>query len=181
LNQILRATLFDGSVYSEIDDKPEHMFRALGVVFISALCFGAGIWSYFREGAKPEEMTELNLVLFVGVSTIVMGWVIWTGFAWLLGTKFFGGTAGYRVLLRAMGLAYLPICLWLMVNVTLGGTFLSFSSHIWLLIGGIAAIKHTEAIAWWKAIISGSIGWFWSLIVIPYFLVFLPAFEQFPS
>ena len=181
MNRIFRATLFDGSVYGEIDDQPEHMFRALGMVFIAAIAFGAGVWSFFRQDAQPEELMDLNLVLFLGISTIMMGWIVWTGFAWALGTKLFGGTAGYRVLLRALGLTYLPICMWLMVNVTFGGTVLSFAGHIWILVAGITAIKHVENFAWWKAAISGAIGWFWALIMMPLFLVFLPAIEQFAA
>ena len=181
LNHIFRAALFDGSVYRELDEQPEHMFRALGMVFIAALAFGAGIWSYFRQGARPDELMELNLVLFVGIATIIMGWVVWTGFAWMLGTKLFGGDAGYRVLLRAMGLSYLPICVWLFVNVPYGGAFLSLASHLWLLSAGITAIKYTEDFAWWKAIISGAIGWVWALVMMPLFLVLAPAFDAVSS
>ena len=175
MNHIFRAALFDGSVYSELDDQPEHMFRALGMVLVAALAFGAGVWSVFREGAKPDELMELNLVLFVGIATIVMGWVVWTGFAWMLGTKLFNGNAGYRALLRAMGLSYLPICIWLLANMPFGGPVLSLGSHIWLLGTGITAIKYTQEFAWWKAIISGAIGWFWALVVMPLFLVQGPA------
>ena len=174
MNQLIRAALFDGSVYSEIDEQPEHMFRALGMVFIAAIAFGAGVWSYFRNGADPEELLELNLVLFIGIATIVMGWVVWTLFAWMLGTKLFGGSASYRVLLRAMGLAYLPVCVWLVVNLPFG-PFISISSHFWLLIAGIEAIKHIQAFAWWKAVIAGTIGWFWALVMMPIFLVLAPA------
>lgn len=173
--------MFDGGVYREIDDQPEHMFRALGMVFVAALTFGAGVWSYFRSGARPEEMTELNLVLFVGISTIMMGWVVWTFFAWMLGTKLFGGTAGYRVLLRSIGLSYLPVCVWLFVNVPVAGEILSLAGHFWLLAAGITAIKYTEDFAWWKAIVAGSFGWAWALVMMPIFLVLGPAFESISS
>lgn len=177
MNQILRAALLDGSLFGEIDERPEHMFRALGMVFIAALAFGAGVWSQLPSGTEPERLFGLNLVLFVGIATIITGWIVWTAFAWMLGTKLFGGRAGYRVLLRALGLSYLPICAWLLLNVPLVGGPLSLVSHFWLLGAGITAIKYTEDFAWWKAVVSGTIGWVWALVMMPLFLVLAPAFD----
>lgn len=177
MHRVFRAAFFDGSVFSEIDEQPEHMFRALGMVFFAALAFGAGIWSVFRHDADTNKMMDLNLVLFVGMSTILMGWVMWTAFAWMLGTKLFGGKAGYRALLRALGLSYLPVCLWLLINLPAGGMLIGLVSHVWLLMAGVTAIKHTEDFAWWKAIITGTIGWVWALVVMPVFLVLAPALD----
>ena len=175
LRVAVRAALFDRTVFREIGEDPQDMFRALGVVLVAAVAFGLGIRTFFDSGPSPGDLLETNLTMFIAMSTIVTGWAIWTALVWVLGTKLFGGKASYRGLLRALGLCYAPMVFWLFVNIPEIGPLLSMWAHIWVLAVGVLAVRQAQDIAWWKAGISASIGWLWALVLVPVFLVVPPA------
>lgn len=166
-----RAALFDGSVFTEIMEQPEYMFRALGVVVVAAVAFGLGIRTLIDVTVATDNQIDTNFRMFVAMSTIITSWAVWTVLAWIIGSKLFGGSATYRGLLRALGLCYGPLVLWMFVNLPVGGPLLSMWAHIWMMMAGILAVQRTQNFAWWKAIISVSIGWLWGLVIVPYILV----------
>ena len=91
-----RALLLDGSVFQEIKDREETMFAALGIVVISGLAFGLGIWVALREpGVVGFDQREV-LGLIMSTSTILSGWFLWTLFVWILGIRLFQGDTGFR-------------------------------------------------------------------------------------
>ena len=175
LRVAVRAALFDGTVFDEIGEEPEDMFRALGVVLVAAIAFGLGVRSVLDTGAGSDNGVEINLTMFIAISSIVTSWAIWSAMVWLLGTKLFQGKASYRGLLRALGICYGPVVFWLFLNVPIGGPLLSMFAHIWILMAGVVAVQRAQDFAWWKAVISASIGWLWALVLLPIFLVVPPA------
>ncbi len=166
-----RAAFFDGAVFGEIGEQPQDMFRALGVVLVAAVGFGVGIRSLIDVTAAVENPIDTNLRMFVAMSTIITSWAVWTVLAWLLGSKLFRGRATYRGLLRALGLCYGPVVLWMFVNLPVGGPLLSMWAHVWTMMAGVLAVQRTQDFAWWKASMSTSIGWLWGLVIVPYVLV----------
>ena len=171
LKVVVRAALFDGTVFAEIGEEPEDMFRALGVVLVAAIAFGLGIRSVIDVAPGGDNTIDPNLAMFVVISTIVTSWAVWSGMVWLLGTKLFGGKAGYRGLLRTLGICYGPMVFWLFLNIPAAGPLLSTAAHIWILAVGVLAVRQAQDIAWGKASISASIGWLWALVIVPTFLV----------
>ena len=163
--------MFDGTVFGEIGEEPEHMFRALGTVLVAAVAFGLGIRTILDVSAGADNAIDINLRMFVAMSTILTGWAVWTGMVWLLGTKLFRGKAGYRGLLRTLGICYGPVVLWMFLNLPVGGPLLGMWAHVWNLGVGVLAVQRAQDIAWWKAGISASIGWLWGLVLVPAFLV----------
>ncbi|MCL0028750.1 YIP1 family protein [Dehalococcoidia bacterium] len=167
-----RAAFFDGSVFTEIVEQPEYMFRALGVVLVAAVAFGLGIRTLIDVAAATDNPIDTNYRMVVAMSTIITSWAIWTVLAWLIGSKLFQGSATYRALLRALGLCYGPMVLWMFVNLPVPvGPLLSMWAHIWTMMVGVLAVQRTQDFAWWKAIMSAAIGWLWGLVIVPYYLV----------
>ncbi|HAL48077.1 MAG: hypothetical protein FI707_17740 [SAR202 cluster bacterium] len=179
LNQALRAALLDSSVFDEFSEEPESMFRSMGVVFVAALGFGLGIWSEFRTGAASDESSALLMLMFVAVSTIVLGWSVCAVLVWAIGNKGFGSSTGYRQGLRALGICFGPIALWLFLNVPVIGAPLALLGHLWTLPACVVAVHKALELAWWKAGIAVLFGWSWGLVVIPLFLVLIPAADEF--
>ena len=167
----LRAAVFDSRVFGEIGEEPEDIFRSLGVVAVAAIAFGLGIRSNIDVAADARVSLDINLAMFIAMLTIVTSWAVWSGMVWLLGTKLFGGKAGYRGLLRTLGICYGPMVFWLFLNIPAAGPLLSTAAHIWILAVGVLAVRQAQDIAWWKASISASIGWLWALVIVPTFLV----------
>ena len=102
--QAVRAAVFDSRVYKEIGEGPESMFRAMGVVGATAIAFGLGIRSTDVEGLEDAQA----LVALMGAMTVVVGWLLWSLVVYMMGTRLFGGRAGYRMIQRAIGIAYGP-------------------------------------------------------------------------
>ncbi len=174
LRLALRAAMFEGGVYDEIREKQETAFSALGVVLVAGIAFGMGIWTQTQDTAQQGFRIEESFNLLLAVSCIFTSWVVWTVFVWLLGARLFAGSEGYRTSLRALGICYLPLSLWLLIGVPSVGEVLFMLGAMWTLASAVVAVKNTHGIAWWKAGIAAGIGWFWAVIIIPMFLVVLP-------
>ncbi len=181
LRLAFRAAIFDGGVYEEIRDKQETAFSALGIVLVAGIAFGMGIWSQSQDTAQQGFRIEESLNLILSVSSIFSSWVIWTAFVWLLGARLFAGREGYRASLRALGVCYLPLSLWLLIGVPLIGELLFMMGAVWTLGSAVVAVKHIHDISWWKAGIAAAVGWFWAVVLVPLFLVILPVISGTPA
>lgn len=167
-----RAALLDGRVYDEIKDRDEAMFSALGIVFVAAVAFGLGVWSVTRAPGSTGFSIDDWQTPAVAVSIVFTGWFVWAIIAWLIGRVILGGEAGYRQTVRAVGVCYAPVCLTLFM----GGipALALILAGVWPLIAAVVAVKRTHGFTWWKAAIATPIGWFWGMVVIPYFLLYMP-------
>ena len=160
LGLALRALLLDGSIFEDIRERPETMFASFGIVVISGLAFGLGIWVELREpGVVGFNQREL-LGLVMSASTILSGWFVWTLFVWILGIRLFQGDAGFRDALRALGVCYSPIVLSLFYSFA---PMLLIIGIFWILVAGVVAVKNTLDFEWWKAGIAVTVGWAWSV------------------
>lgn len=169
----LRAALLDGRVYDEIRDRDEAMFSALGIVLIAAAAFGLGVWSRTRvPGSVGLDIGDLTVL--VAISTVFTGWFVWAILVWLIGRVLFQGGAGYRQTVRAIGVCYAPVVLTLFIGTSFAQLPALLLAGVWPLIAAVAAVKRTHRFAWWKAAIAVPIGWFWGMVVVPYFFIYAP-------
>ena len=181
LRLAFRAAVLDGGVYQEIREKQETAFSALGVVLVAGIAFGMGMWGQTQDAGQTGFRIEESTNLLLAISTIFTSWVIWTVFVWLLARILFGGAEGYRASLRALGICYLPMALWLLIGAPVIGNVLFMLGAVWTLAAGVAAVKNVHDIAWWKAGTAAAIGWFWAVILMPLFLVILPLTSPTPA
>lgn len=159
----LRAVVLDGRVFQEVKDRQEAMFSALGIVAVAGVALGLGVWIEpgGRDSVGFDQDEALNLLF--GISTIVSGWFIWTGFAWLLGARLFQGDAGFRAIMRSVGICYSPMWLaalapWVELLLVVGG--------VWVLVAIVNALRNTLGIAWWQSVIAAIFGWLWGLVLM---------------
>ena len=171
LKVVVRAALFDGTVFAEIGEEPEDMFRALGTVLVASIAFGLGIRSVIDVVPGGDNAIDTNLAMFIAMLTIVSSWAVWTVMVWLLGTKLFGGKASYRGLLRTLGICYGPVVFWLFLNIPDAGRLIAIWAHIWILAVGVLAVRRAQDFAWWKAGMAASIGWLWAMVIVPTYMV----------
>ncbi len=181
LRLALRAAMLDGGIYGEIRDRQETAFSALGTVLVAGIAFGLGMWSQTQDPTQQGFRIEESVNLVLAVSCIFTSWVVWTVFVWLLAAVLFAGSEGYRASLRALGVCYLPLSLWALIGVPAVGSVLFMLGSMLTLASAVVAVKNTHDLAWWKAGIAAGIGWFWSVIIIPLFLVILPLLSGAPS
>lgn len=171
----LRAIVLDGRVFQEVKDRQEAMFSALGIVAVAGVALGLGVWSGLREPGAVGFVAQEILVLFVVISTIIFGWFLWTAFVWLLGARLFRGDAGFREIMRALGICYAPM--WLSL---LGGMlpYLIIVGAVWTLVSGVSSVRNTLGLAWWQAAIAALIGWAWALVGMPVLMLSPYVIEQ---
>ncbi len=179
----LRAALLDESAFEHARERQEAMFSALGIVLLAGVCFGLGIWSVQRDSATVGLDLNHTLSLLMAVSTMFMSWMVWAILSWLLGRVLFQGDAGYRDTVRAIGVCYLPLALLLLIGTPLirfpiAATAIIAAPAAWTLVAGVVAVRTAHRLPTWKAVISGGVGWFWGVVVAPWFFVFLPLAQQ---
>ena len=164
VNRALLAAIFNGSVFRELTDDPEETFYALGIVALSGVALGVGIESM----RLPKwEGAAIWLFVFFSVWARLVGWFLWAGVAYVVGTKAFGGQAGYRQLLRSIGITYAPGVLALFSGIPIVGPFLLGLSFLWIFPAGLIAIRETQGLNWVQAAICSVIGWPVGIVLLP--------------
>lgn len=141
------AAFFDVPTYEEVEADTSATGQAAIVVALSAVAMGIG--NAWRGG--PGILASL-----VGG---LLGWVAWSGIAYLVGTRVFQGTASWGELLRTLGFAQAPGVLFVLGIIPLLGGLAKFVVAIWLLGTGIVAIRQALDIDTTKAVMTALVGW----------------------
>lgn len=163
LQHVLKAACFDARVYSAIGDRPEAMFRSLAVVAATGIASGIGIQGLTIEG-RDESPAILMLLTF---STAIIGWLLWATVVYLLGTRLLGGQAGYRDLMRSLGMVYGPGLLLAFIAIPSVGGTLWLVSLAWMLGAGTIAIREVQGWGTMRALGPAGIGWTLAHILLP--------------
>ena len=163
LQRVLKAAFMDGRAYEGVADEPQPIIGALAVVGVVAIAFGLGVSG---EPLQGEEV-EPALIVSLAVSTILVGWGLWSATVWFIGTRLFGGSATYRTLLRAIGTAYAPGVLMVLFPVPTSGPWIFLVARLWMVASVTVAIKETQSQSWGKAFSAALLGWWLSQVLLP--------------
>ena len=160
LKRALKAAVLDGSAYEGVHDEPQPLIGAMAVVGVTAIAFGLGVRSQtFGSGVSPDYVAS------VIISATLISWGIWSATAWFLGSRLFGGPASYRTLLRAIGTAYGPGILSILIPVPIVGPWVVLVGRLWMLVAVTVAIRQTQGHDWTRAGAAALLGWWLSLLV----------------
>jgi hypothetical protein len=95
--RVIGALKLDAGVYDEIEHDPAALGQAAVVVALAALAEGLA-----AVGAGGTSL------LFRGVISGLVGWLLSTAIIWAIGVKGFGHTSNFPELLRTLGFASAP-------------------------------------------------------------------------
>ena len=140
------------------------MLGALGIVLIAAIAFGLGIRNLpiiNFEDAPPA------MVVLLAISTRLTGWVVWAGIAYILGTLLLRGNAGFRQILRSLGIASGPGVFAIFFEIPQAGTVLFSLSLIWMFATGLVAIRETQGFDWFRSFFSSAVAWWVAFLLLP--------------
>ena len=141
------AALLDVATYEEVEHDNEATGQAAVVVVIVAVCSAIGaVW---RGGPS----------IIMAPVTAILGWLLWSAVAYLIGDKLLGGTATWGELLRTVGFAQSPGVLMIFGIIPLLGGIVRAVVGLWLLVAGIVAIRQALDFSTGKAIITAFLGW----------------------
>jgi hypothetical protein len=143
---------FDIPTYEEVEADTTATGQAAGVVIIVAIATAIGAIGTGISG------------IIGGIIAAILGWLIWAGLTYLIGTKLFDGTATWGELLRTLGFAQAPGVFFVLAIIPLLGGLIGALDSIWMLITGIIAIRQALDFSTGKALVTAVLGWLAILI-----------------
>jgi hypothetical protein len=151
------AALLHIDTYEEVEADQTATGQAAGVVALVAVAQAIGGAGGGGSG------------ILAGLISAFLGWLLWAGITYLIGTKALGGTATWGELLRTIGFAQSPGVLHVLGIIPVLGGVIHFGVAIWVLIAGIIAIRQALDISTGKAILTAMLGWL--VITVPLAIV----------
>ncbi|PWH12341.1 MAG: hypothetical protein DDG60_13730 [Anaerolineae bacterium] len=153
LARLFRSFLNDTKLYGEIKDKPELTLESTILIFATAsLSVIFSISISLAIGIMEATILQVLVNGVLGFISFLLGYLILTVIAWLLGVKIGGGTASFNQIRTALGYVY-PIPNLLSGLLTgLSAIFpfascLLFPISLWFLVIASSAIRETLGIS----------------------------------
>lgn len=147
------AALLQVDVYEEVEHDVTATSQAAGVVAIVAVCAAIG----GVDGGIGGILANM-VAAFVG-------WLVWSGITYLIGTNIFQGVATWGELLRTIGFAQSPGVFYVLGILPLIGGLAKFVLWIWLLVTGLVAIRQALDVTTGKAVVTALLGWLSYVVV----------------
>jgi len=153
VQRMMGAATLNIDTYEEVEHDETATMQAAAVVVMVAVSSAIGA---VGDGGGS--------ILFAPVGQII-GWLIWAGVTYLIGTKIFAGTATWGEMLRTLGFAQSPGVLYLLAILPFFGGMIRFAIGIWMLVAGVIAVRQALDFTTGKAVLTVIIGWF--VMIIP--------------
>lgn len=147
VDRMIGAAKLDSATYEEVESDYSATGQAALVVTIVAIASAIG---GMNEGGRG---------IITGVLVAIVGWLLWSGIAYVIGDKVFGGTATWGELLRTIGFAQSPGVLLILGIIPVLGGLVGFAVSIWMLVAGIIAIRQALDFSTGRAILTALLGW----------------------
>jgi hypothetical protein len=128
--RILGALRLDAATYDEIEHDESALGQAAGVVALAAVA--AAIGSAGSGGGSGAVGVVLGAM---------MGWLISTGFIWVVGVHWMKHTSDYRELLRTLGFANAPNLLAIVGGIPVLGALAVLVAGVWSLAAFVVAAR----------------------------------------
>lgn len=141
------AALLEVPAYEEVEHDTTATGQAAVVVGIVAVASAIGAIGQGGGG------------MIAGLISAYLGWLVWSGVTYFIGTRAFGGTATWGELLRTIGFAQSPGVLNIAAIIPILGWLVRLGVVVWLLVCGIVAIRQALDFSTGKAILTALIGW----------------------
>jgi hypothetical protein len=141
---VLRAVLLDVDFYNEAEHDSSLNRQSFVVVVVATLMSGVG----------SALATETNVLVggLVGAVTGVVGWLVWSWLALVVGTRVFDGTADYGEMVRVIGFAFAPLAIGVI-------PWLGFVGAAWSLVAATIGIREGMDFSTKRAIATVAVGW----------------------
>jgi hypothetical protein len=146
--RMIGAAMLSVATYEEVEADQTATSQAAIVVAIVAVAGAIG--NYFRHGGRG---------IIGAVIAAFIGWLLWAGITYFIGTRLFGGTATMGEMLRTLGFAQSPGVIMVLAIVPILGWLAIIAVALWQLVAGIIAIRQALDFTTGKAILTALIGW----------------------
>jgi hypothetical protein len=97
---------------------------------------------------------------FSAAGAALIGWLLWAGIAYLVGSKVFSAEATWGEVMRTMGFAQAPGVLWLLAFLPIVGWFLDMLLPLWIAVAAFIALRQALDIGNGNTLLTILVGWF---------------------
>lgn len=147
VERMMGAALLSIGTFEEVEHDESATGQAALVVVMVAVAGGIGAWHSGLFGS----LWAAGLAL--------VGWAVWAGITYLIGTKMFEGTATWGELLRTLGFAQAPGILFFLGFFPLLGWIIGMVVPLWMLVTGFVAVRQALDFGNAKTFFTVLIGW----------------------
>ncbi|MDX1395744.1 MAG: YIP1 family protein [Gemmatimonadota bacterium] len=147
VQRMIGAAKLDVDTYEEVEHDESATSQAAIVVAIVAVCAAIG-----GAGAGGGG-------IIAGPISALLGWLLWSGVTYFIGTRVFKGVATWGELLRTLGFAQSPGVLLILGGMGFLGGLVSAAAGIWMLIAGLIGIRQALDVSTGEALITAFLGW----------------------
>lgn len=147
LDRMRGAALLDIPTYEDVEHDQNATGQAAVVVGISAVASAIGAYAL-----GPR-------IMIVSICMAFVGWLIWAGVTYIVGTRVFKGTATWGELLRTLGFAQAPGVLHVLGIIPFLGVLITWIVAIWTIVTGVVAIRQALDLDTGKAVITAILSW----------------------
>ncbi len=172
IDRMIRAARLDPQLYEEVEHDATALPQAMMVVIISSVAGGVGMG---LSGFGQTSDMPLVAGLIIGTIGNLVGWFMWAGLTYFIGTTLFKGpdtSSSMGELLRVIGFASSPGVLRLFVFVPVFGPIILFGAGVWTLVAMVIAVRQALDFTTRRAIGTCLVGWF--AIVAMFMLLYRP-------
>lgn len=146
VDRMRRAAMLDAQLYETVEHDTNATGQAAVVVALAAVASAIGnVW---RGGPG----------VFTGLAGALLGWAVWSGIAYLVGTRLFSGRATWGELLRTVGFAQAPGVLLVLAVVPVLGGLVKLVVYFWLLATGFVALRQALDLDGLKTLLTAVVG-----------------------
>ena len=166
VSKVVRAAKLDVNLYKEVKaDSKANGQAFLVVVLVSlAMSIGIGIAGWFALAGVWSIWG-----LLVGLIGSLIVWLVWSSFAYFIGTRVFKGpetSASMGALLRTTGFSSSPGVMGIFLFIPVVGGIISLGVSVWALAAGVVAVKQSLNLTKGRAIATCLASWFACILTI---------------
>ena len=132
-DRIIRAAKLDVNLYEEVEADKGAMVQAMGVVVISSMAAGIGVFGIGGLGG-----------ILMGTITALIGWYVWAYLTYFIGTKILPEPqtkADHGELLRTIGFSSSPGLIRVFGIIPGLGKVVFLVASIWMLVAMVIAVR----------------------------------------
>jgi hypothetical protein len=156
-DRIVGAIKLDPKTYEEVEADQSAMGQAMTVVVLAAVASGIGAIT-----------SGFSVVIFAIIGALI-GWFIWAGLTYLIGTKLMAEPqthADFGQLLRTIGFSAAPGLFKIVGIIPFIGWIIAFFAGIWQLVAMVIAVRQAlDYSSTGRAVVVCLIGWVIYMIV----------------
>jgi len=155
LARIFGVFKLDVKTFEEIEHNTDLTLPAALIVVVVSLISGLG--NGFFNGLFHRSF----FTGFIGsLISVLLGWLLWSGVTWAVGTRLFKGEADLGQMLRVIGFAYCPMVL--SIIPCIGGII----GVVWAIAAGFIAVRQGLDLDDMKAFLTVLVGAFFYVILV---------------